>query len=153
MTSTVATQIRADHDTVKHLGTWTTDREFDIRARRSTVVIDLRSPHIAEGDIELAVDLDHALLKLLLPADATLDQWGLRWTGRGRVKDGEGPAADAATGSRRVSLTGHIDHGEIRVHRGGMAILSAMVSRAYVDDLRRAHRTGTRPTVDDPTRA
>jgi hypothetical protein len=151
MTTTAPTRIRVDHNTVKHLGTWTTERTFDVRARRSTVVLDLRSPHIAEGDIELTVDLDHALLKLLVPTDATLDQWGLRWTGRGRVKDGEGPAAD--TGGRRVSVTGHIDHGEIRVHRGGMAILSAMVSRAYVDDLRRAHRTGTLPTVDDPTRA
>jgi hypothetical protein len=149
---TNATRIRVDHNTVKHLGTWTTDRTFDVRARHSTVVIDLRSPHIAEGDIELTVDLDHALLKLLLPTDATLDQWGLRWTGNGRVKDGEGPAADASTGGRHISLTGHIDHGEIRVHRGGMAVLSAMVSRAYLADLRQAHRTGTTPTVDDPTR-
>ena len=152
MTSPAATQIRADHDTVKRLGTWTTDRQFDVRARRSTVVLDLRSPLLAEGDLELAVDLDHAVLKLLLPSDAVLDRWGLRWTGRGRVKDAEGPAADAVTGGRRVSLTGHVDHGEIRVHRVGMAILSAMVSRAYLDDLRRAHRTGTMPTVDDPTR-
>jgi hypothetical protein len=149
MTTAAPTRIRVDHNTVKHLGTWTTERTFDVRARRSTVVLDLRSPHIAEGDIELTVDLDHGLLKLLLPADATLDTQDLRWTGRGRVKDGEAPA----TGTRHVTLTGHVDHGEIRVHRGGMAILSAMVSRAYLADLRRAHRTGTLPTVDDPTRA
>jgi hypothetical protein len=41
----------------------------------------------------------------------------------------------------------------VRVHRGGIAILSAMCSRAYLEDVRRAHRTGTMPTVDDPTRA
>jgi hypothetical protein len=43
-------------------------------------------------------------------------------------------------------------HGEIRVHRGGIAMLSAMFSREYVADLRRAHREGGFPTVDDPTR-
>jgi hypothetical protein len=39
------------------------------------------------------------------------------------------------------------------VHRGGMAALSAMFSRAYVQDLRQAVRTAANPTVDDPTRA
>src|SRR4051794_10867206 len=111
MTTAAPTRIRVDHNTVKHLGTWTTGRTFDIRARRSTVVLDLRSPQIAEGDLELTVDLDHGLLKLLLPADATLDAQDLRWSGRGRVHDGEAPA----TGSRHVTLTGHVDHGEIRI--------------------------------------
>ncbi len=39
------------------------------------------------------------------------------------------------------------------MHRGGIAILSAMFSRAYVQDLRQARKNGTHPTVDDPTRA
>ena len=52
-----------------------------------------------------------------------------------------------------VRLTGHADHSEIRVHRGGMAVLSAMFSRAFVQDLRQARRNGGYPTVDDPTRA
>jgi hypothetical protein len=34
-----------------------------------------------------------------------------------------------------------------------MATLSAMFSRAYVQDLRRARKNGSYPTVDDPTRA
>jgi len=33
-----------------------------------------------------------------------------------------------------------------------MAMLSAMFSRAYWDDLRRAHKEGGFPTVDDPAR-
>ena len=40
-----------------------------------------------------------------------------------------------------------------RVRRGGIAILSAMFSRAYVQDLRQARKNGTYPTVDDPARA
>jgi hypothetical protein len=31
--------------------------------------------------------------------------------------------------------------------------LSAMFSRAFVQDARQARKTGTYPTVDDPTRA
>jgi hypothetical protein len=42
--------------------------------------------------------------------------------------------------------------GEIRVHRGGIAQLSAMFSREYWADLRRAHKEGGFPAVDDPTR-
>jgi hypothetical protein len=38
------------------------------------------------------------------------------------------------------------------VHRGGIAVLSAMFSREYLADLRRVHKQGGFPTVDDPTR-
>ena len=38
------------------------------------------------------------------------------------------------------------------MHRGGIAILSAMFSRAFVQDLRQARKNGVYPTVDDPAR-
>ena len=145
MTNTETVRLRADHTAIKHLGHWTSATAFEVRARRGAVVLDLRSPRI-EGDVEIHLDVDHGMVKLLLPQDATVDQWGLSWTGRGRVKDAE----RATTGTRTVRLTGHVASGEIRIHRGGIAILSAMFSRAYVDDVRRAHREGTLPTVDDP---
>jgi hypothetical protein len=158
--STDTVLVHADHTMAKHLGNWTTARTFEVRARRGAAVIDLRSPDIGgdagqhsdielRSDIELHVDIDHGMLKLLLPVDATVDHWDLQWTGRGKVKDWEG---STATGGRRVRLTGRVTSGEIRIHRGGMAILSAMFSRAYLDDVKRAHRDGTTPTVDDPTR-
>ena len=53
---------------------------------------------------------------------------------------------------RRIVLTGTMRDGEIRVHRGGIAMLSAMFSKEYLADLRRVHREGGYPTVDDPTR-
>ncbi|GII28637.1 hypothetical protein [Planotetraspora mira] len=142
-------RVHADHTMTKHLGNWTTARTFQVRTRRGAAVIDLRSPEIADGDIELDLDIDHGMVKLLLPADATVDQWGIQWTGAGKVKDGEGAKAQ---GGRRVRLTGRVSGGEVRIHRGGMAILSAMFSRAYLEDLKRAHRDGAMPTVDDPTR-
>ena len=39
------------------------------------------------------------------------------------------------------------------MHRGGIAILSAMFSRAFIQDLRQARKNGGYPTVDDLTRA
>jgi hypothetical protein len=147
--TTAAVRVHADHTMTKHLGNWTTAHTFEVRARRGAAVIDLRSPDITEGDIELRVDIDHAMVKLLLPVDATVDNWGIRWTGPGKVKDSEGVKAE---GGRHVRITGHVISGEIRIHRGGMAILSAMFSRAYLDDLKRAHRDRVMPTVDDPTR-
>lgn len=61
------------------------------------------------------------------------------------------PALPAHPG-RRIVLTGQVRHGGIRVHRGRIAQLSAMFSREYQADLRRAHREGGFPTVDDPAR-
>ena len=147
--STAPVRIAANYEVSKHLGNWTTAREFQVRAHRGHAVLDLRSPHIEDGEIRIDVELDHAMLKLLVPDGAVIDDWDLRRLGRGRVKDAEG--RDAA-GGRRVVLTGQLRHGEIRVHRGGVAQLSAMFSREYLSDLRRAHREGGLPTLADPAR-
>jgi hypothetical protein len=88
------------------------------------------------------------VLKVLVSDDAVLDDWDLRRTGRSPIKD-SGPTAPAG---RRIVVTGELRHAEIRVRRGGIAILSAMWSRAYLADVRRAHKEGGFPTVDDPTR-
>jgi hypothetical protein len=143
-------QIHADHDSARRLGTWTTARAFQVRARRSQVVIDLRSPQIPDGDIEVGLDLDHATITLLVAEETVIDQWDLAWTGRGKVKQTyhHNPAG---TG-RRIGLTGQVRHGEVRVHSGGIARLSAMCSREYLADARRAHAHGGTPTLDDPAR-
>jgi hypothetical protein len=142
-------RIAANYQVTKRLGNWTTAREFQVRAHRGHAVLDLRSPHIEAGEITVDVDLDHAMLKLLVPDGTVVDDWDLRRLGRGPVKDAEGRNA---TDGRRVVLTGQLRHGEIRVHRGGIAQLSAMFSREYIADLRRAHRERRFPTVDDPAR-
>jgi hypothetical protein len=184
--SAIPVRIPANNAVTKRLGHWTTERQFEVRAHRGVAVLDLRSPRIPAGDIELDVDLDHATLKLLVADDAVLDDWDLRRTGRGRVKDAAGPGRPDDTAGpsrpddtasrgrpdgvaipamdrtptdpdpvprRKIVLTGQLRHGEIRVHRGGIAILSAMFSGDYLADLRRTFRRGGVPTVDDPTRA
>jgi hypothetical protein len=133
----------------KRLGNWTTAREFQVRGHRGHAVLDLRSPHIEDGDITVDVELDHAMLKLLVPDGAVVEDWDLRRLGRGRVKDAEG--RNAADG-RRIVLSGQLRHGEVRIRRGGVAQLSAMFSREYLADLRRARREHGFPTVDDPAR-
>ncbi len=70
----------------RRLGTWTTARAFQVRARRGQVVIDLRSPQIPDGDIEVDLDLDHATITLLVAEETVIDQWDLAWTGRGKVR-------------------------------------------------------------------
>lgn len=129
-------QIHADHGSARRLGTWTTARAFQVRARRGQVVIDLRSPQIPDGDIEIDLDLDHATITLLVAEETVIDQWDLAWTGRGKVKQTfhHNPAG---TG-RRIRLTGHARHGQVRVHSGGIAQLSAMCSREYFDAARKA---------------
>ncbi len=57
----------------------------------------------------------------------------------------------SATG-RQIRLVGSASDSEVRVHRGGIAILSAMFSRAFIQDARLARKNGTYPTVDDPAR-
>ncbi len=143
-------RIAANNSAAKRLGNWTSARSFQVRANRGQATLDLRSPLIPDGEITIDVELDHAVLTLLVAEGATVDDWHLRRIGRGRVKDSSRPSASEA---RRVVLTGQVRHGEIRVRRGGVAILAAMFSREYLADLRQARKHGRYPTVDDPARA
>ena len=142
-------RIPADHAAQKRLGDWTTARAFEVCARHAQVVIDLRSPQIPDGEIQLNLDLDHTTLTLLVADGALIDHSGLTWTGRGKVKQ---TYHDPAGTGRRIRLTGQIRHGEVRVHSGGIARLSAITSRAYLADARRTHAEGSTPTVHDPAR-
>ncbi|NUT36840.1 MAG: hypothetical protein HOV79_27615 [Hamadaea sp.] len=149
MTTATATQpvrVEAFTANVKKLGDWTAANRFEVRARNGYALLDLRSPRI-EGDIEVRVQAGRSTIKLLVPEDAVVDQWDLTFHGRGTVKDWERPKD--ATG-RRIRLVGDIENGEVRIARGGIAILTAMFSKEFVEDCKRAHREGGRPTVHDP---
>jgi hypothetical protein len=131
-------QIHADHITVRHLGNWTTASRMHVRARGGSVLLDLRSPELPD-EVEVHVEADRAAVKLLVPEDATVDQWDLQWTGRGKVEDWQ--AAGTADG-RRIRLTGTAARSEIRVNRGGVATLFALLTREGLADARRAHQAG-----------
>ena len=142
-------RVRAHSTGTRRLGHWTTARHLDVRASRGGVLLDLRSPRIPAGDIRVELDLDHSVVRLLVPEGAVIDGDEVRRVGRGRVKDWTGTAAPDG---RRIVLTGEMRSAEVRVYRGGLAILAAMCSREYVADALCARREGRRPTIDDPTR-
>jgi hypothetical protein len=148
VTTTISTErIHLDHGTTKRLGNWTTASAFQVHVRKGSAVLDLRSPAIT-GDIDLDLELQGSVLVLLLPDDAAVDQRGLGFTGRGKVKDDQKPGSP----NRRIQLRGSAANSQIRVRRGGSAQVTAMLSREYADDLRAAHREGRMPIVDDPAR-
>lgn len=135
--------IHVDHGTAKRLGDWTTADRVHVRARTGSVMLDLRSAGLPD-EIEVHVELDRAALKLLVPDDAVVDQWGLSWSGRGKVKDAAG-----GEGGRRIRLTGTAHNSEFRINRGGVATLFAMCTRDGFAELRRAHKQGVFPSIVD----
>ncbi|MEU4351894.1 hypothetical protein [Streptomyces sp. NPDC023838] len=144
-------RIHSDHGLVKHLGYWTEAGRFEVKACHGAAVLDLRSPGLPD-DIEIHLDMDRAMVKLLVDDDTAIDHWNLSWTARGKIKDSTSSSNGDKAASRLVHLSGSATNSEIRIHRGGIALLSAMFSRAYVQDVRRAHKAGGVPAIDDPTR-
>ena len=136
---TETVQVRAHNRSVKRLGDWTTARHIDVRASRGLVVLDLMLASIEPGEIEIALDIDHAAVKLLVPDGAIIDDGDLRRVGRGRVKDWTGAGAPDG---RRIRLSGEMRNAEVRVHRGGVAVLSLLLSRRTRSQVRQAHREG-----------
>ena len=132
-------RVRAHGQSVKHLGDWTTARRFDVRASRSFVALDLLVPEIEPGEIQIDLDIDHTTVKLLVPDGANIDHDDLRRIGRGRVKDWTGTAAP---GGRQIRLVGEMRNAEVRIYRGGVAVLSLLVSPEHRRRLREAHRAG-----------
>jgi len=141
-------QIDASHEVVRRLGHWTTARRFLVRARRSAVVIDLRSRLIPAGEVEIELDATRSTVKLLVPDQAEIDEWALAFDGRGRVKrtfhDGR------IGGGRKIRLTGSVRNGDVRVLSGGPAQLSVIFSRQFFVDARRANAAGRVPDLHDP---
>jgi hypothetical protein len=150
MTATAPERIAANRAVTKRLGNWTTAQHLQVRARHGVAVLDLRSGRIPDGDLLIETDCDHAVLTLLVADDAAIEDWDLQWIGRGRLKDREAPQVP---GKRRIVLTGLMRHSEIRVRRAGFAVLTAMVSREFLADLRQARAAGLTPTVADPAHA
>ncbi|MFF3323764.1 hypothetical protein [Streptomyces sp. NPDC002889] len=140
-------QVEAYYTNVKRLGHWTDARTVEVTARRSSVQVDLRSAGIPEGDLEVRIAGERSTLKILVPDGTVVDEAGLEYVGNSKVKDLQ---RHTAGGGRRLRLTGVLKRSEVRIVRGGVATLTAMFSREFVDDCRTAHRDGTLPTVHAP---
>ena len=101
-------------------------------------MLDLLLPEFEAGEIEIELDIDHATVKLLVPDGAAIDHDDLRRIGSGRVKDWTGTAG---SDGRRIKLVGEMRNAEVRIHRGGIAILQLLLTR-HRSDVRQAHREG-----------
>src|SRR5215472_9009605 len=88
---------------VRRLGHWTTAHRFVVRAARGSVTLDLRSPRIEARGIEVDLDLDRAMVKLLVPDDAAVDLDRVRRAGRCGFVDWSG---SPAPGGRVVRISG-----------------------------------------------
>jgi hypothetical protein len=160
-----ATRIRAHKQSIRRMGHWTTARRFDVQASESTITVELRSAHIEPGDIEVNLDVDHSMVKLLVPEGAIVDDSDLRRVGRCGFVDWSGKAE---RGGRVIRVFGEMRRSELRINRGGVAIVSAMLTREYLADLQNAfwknhitslkdmqdaYREGRWTTVEDPGRS
>jgi hypothetical protein len=132
-------RITALNTVVKRLGHWTTERRFDVRATRGLVVLDLLLPRLEPGVIEILLDVDHSTVKLLVPDGANIDGDDLRRVGRGRIKDWTGTCSPQG---QLVRLSGEMRSSEVRIHRGGVAILQLLVNPRSRRDARQAQREG-----------
>jgi hypothetical protein len=132
-------RITAHDKVVKMLGNWTTDRRFEVRATRGLVVLDLLLPRLEPGDVEILLDVDHSTIKLLVPDGVNIDGDDLRRVGRGRIKDWTGTGSPDG---RLIRLVGEMRSSEVRIHRGGVAILQLLVNPRSRRDTRQAQREG-----------
>jgi hypothetical protein len=131
-------RIRAHQRSERRLGPWTSARHFEIQADRGSVVLDLLLPQIEPGEITLQLDINHATVILLVPDGTQINDDELRRRGRGGVKDWTGVASPDG---RPIRLSGEMRNAELRIHRGGIAILRLLASRKH-RELRQAHREG-----------
>lgn len=148
-TNTETAYVQAHYSANRKLGHWTTARRIEVQALRGSIVLDLRSPQIPDGDIEIVLHAERSMIKLLVPENTVVDHWDLQRFGRTRIKDSR---FEETPNSRRITITGELRRGEVRVRRGGVAVLSAMLTREYVQDVLKANREGTMPSMDDPAR-
>ncbi len=139
---TSPTRIHADHTVLKHLGDWTTERSFHVRARKSTVILDLRAA--GRDETELRLELDGSTLILLLAEDAAVEHWDLLFTGRGRVKDDQAAGRPAPGQITTVRLHGQAANSRVIIRRGGMAELASLASLAGLREAHRVHQLAGR---------
>jgi hypothetical protein len=139
-------KIRAHRQSIRRMGHWTTASRFDVRASQSSVILELRSPRIEPGDIEVNLDTDHSMVKLLVPDGAIVDAGELRRVGRCGFIDWSGTAQPTG---RVIRVIGEMRRSELRINRGGIAIVSAMLTGEYLADLRSAFRTNHITSLKD----
>jgi hypothetical protein len=131
-------QVRARRDVIRHLGQWTTADRFDVRVSDGAAVLDLLLPRIDADEVNVRLDVDRGVVTLLVPDGARVVDDELRWAGPGRLRDWTG--AESPDGMV-IRLAGEVRRGQVRIRRGGLALLS-LIGHGKAGDVRRAYATG-----------
>jgi hypothetical protein len=131
-------EILADRCAAKRLGEWTTASRFDVSTSAGVVLLDFLLPRIDTEQIDVHLDVDHGLVTLLVPDGTRIVEDDLRWVGPGHLRDWTGAASP---GGRTIHLGGEVRCGDVRVRRGGVAVLS-LLKHGQAGEVRRAYRDG-----------
>jgi hypothetical protein len=138
-------QVRARRDVVRHLGQWTTAGRFDVRVSDGAAVLDLLLPRINADEVNVRLDVDRGVVTLLVPDGARVLDDELRWAGPGRMRDWTG---SESPDGMIIRLAGEVRRGQVRIRRGGVALLS-LIGHGKAADVRQAYAKGnlTGPAV------
>ncbi|MCC3765835.1 DUF1707 domain-containing protein [Glycomyces sp. TRM65418] len=98
------------HSHVRREGAWTVPERTTLRPRHSSVKLDCRHADFAADDVEIALDVHHSSVRVILPANASAVDDGVRLQG-GRVDNRCHRAADGP----RIHLTGGNHWGRVKV--------------------------------------
>ena len=144
--SSCGEQVDAVGRAVTRVGSWTESQLFDVRVRRGSAVLDLRSPLVAR-DLDVRLSIERGVVTLLVPDDAVIDEWGLDLRGRSKVKQ---TFHTPAGGGRTVRLSGRAERGEVRIHSGGIAQLTALRTRDFLTAVRHRRRDRVADILQEP---
>lgn len=98
------------HSRVKREGAWTVPARITIAPKHSGVTLDCRHADFAAGDIEVALDVHHSSVRLILPEDAAAVDDGVRLHGGGITN-----RCQQAVDGPRFHLTGNVHYGRVKV--------------------------------------
>lgn len=128
-------QVRARRDVARHLGQWTTADRFDVRVSDGAAVLDLLLPRIDAAEVNVRLDVDRGVVTLLVPDGARVVDDELRWIGPGRLRDWTG---GEVPDGMIIRLAGEVRRGQVRIRRGGVALLS-LIGHGKAADVRQAY--------------
>ena len=130
--------VRTGSGVTRRLGEWTTAADFEVRVGSGVAVLDLLLPRIDAGEVSVHLDVDGGLVTLLVPAGSRVIDDELRWAGPGHLRDWTG---DESPDGLIIRLAGEVRWGDVRIRRGGVALLS-LIRHGKAADVRRAYAEG-----------
>ena len=107
--------ITISHGNTAKRGAWLVPRQLNVTVRHGNVVLDFTEAVFSGArEVEVVLDVRHANLRFLVPAGTVLDTSGLATRHANLGQPGLGAAASDAI---RLTLSGQVEHTNLRVRR------------------------------------